>query len=420
LLLKNWYSNSSEFWNIIKECDFWNKITYYTLNWEIDFIWCVDENNHMFYQNKFWEILRDDEDKIITHIDVSSIKYFWDYRIYTFINEDWEGKINIEDIKDKWVNFENCQYVDSFNIKEIWYTDFIIDETTNELVEKEEIFEYLLLNNWDERRLLDKDLQEISIMDILIFLNKNNHENIKYTEESLSRLWELSVFEIWVIYSFAWIKMIELLAEIPIWYDEDWDDIYEKNYIILLQNWNILTEETEHWKSYIRSLWDIWNFFDKDFVSFSLTDFWWVDWYIDASGKIVKIKWQSLRSIDRLSKMNWQEVYIINKKSKKLSKDDLILTKQELLEELDQYDWIEESEIQFEVLLKDNELIQIDDQFFEKVILNIGNNNLKIYLKKWNRRTKYEYKKLINQLKNTNNWQEILKYINNTLQKLWY
>ncbi len=96
LLLEKWYSNISPFNLIVKDYDFWNSITYQSLNWEYTFVWCIDEGNNIFYQNASWEILRDDENKIITNIDVFSIKFFWDFRVFSFINEDWEWKIQIE------------------------------------------------------------------------------------------------------------------------------------------------------------------------------------------------------------------------------------------------------------------------------------------------------------------------------------
>jgi hypothetical protein len=413
LLLKNWYSNISPFNLIIKDWDFDNSVAYETLNWEDRFIYCIDELNNVFYQNSSWEFLKDNKGKRIIHIDTNSIKYFWDYRIYSFINEDWEWKIQIEPSLAFWVNFNNNIEWNSFNIKKISYLEQTLDENWN-LIEVEEEKNYLLINDDEWRRLLNEDLEEISILDLLLFLNKNNPLTKKNLLETLDRFEEINVKEIFNIHNHNWVKFIEILVDLPVGYDDSWEEYFEESQVVLLNNWKVLRDITNFWETYIYSLGKTEEFLWKSFLSFSLTEAWWIDWYIDSFWKVVKIKEKRLLKIEEtVFEFNWEKYFKIN------WKNDFFISKSKLLKELDLYDSFEESDSKFEILMEKWEYLEIDGNKYEKIVVNLS-DELRFYLQKWNKREKIEFENLINKLKKTNNWQEALKIINITLNKLWY
>jgi len=359
LLLKEWYSNISPFNTIITDCDFWNSINYNSLDWEYSFIWCVDEEKNIFYQNKSWEILRDSNNKIITHIDVSSIKYFGDYRIYSFINEDWEWKIQIENSLSLGVSFESNIFGDSFNVKEVSYNEEVLWDDWK-IINNEEKLEYLLVNNGEERRLLNKNLQDICILDVIEFLHKNNPLIQNELEKNLGELWDILVHNINKIYNYSWVKFFELEAEIDLalWYEKT-DIEPEIKHFILLDNWKPLTYGNKFEENYIHSLWETKFFLGKEFVSFTLFDKWEVIWYIDSFWKVVEINWEELFSIDFLSEINWKKVYAINKGEYKISNKNLILTEGELSNQLNKYEWFNENK--FEILVNWENLITLDE-----------------------------------------------------------
>ncbi len=414
LLIQNWYSNISPFNLVIKDCDFENKITYETLNWKIDFIWCVDEEKNIFYQNIAWKILKDWEWKIITHIDVNSIKRFWDYRIFCFTNEDWEGKIQIDPEINFWINSENNIDWNSFNVKEISYKEDTIDEN-EDIIEVEEKMQYLLINDDNWRRLLNYELDEISILDLLRFLHRNNPITINAIEKTLSRLNEISVENIVQIYNVNGIKFIELESFIKS-VNYNVDEIEEEiDHFVMLDNWKVLTDNTEYWEVYIYSLWKIQNFLDNEFISFSLTQEKKINWYIDSFWKVVKIWEYRLYSLEKLPfTKSWENYYKLN------WKDNLIFSEQYLLKEFSKYDSFNEKTTQFKIVMEWWEKIEINQRRYDEVIWILNDFwDVKFYLKYWEYKEKIEYNKLLKWLQKTESWKEALKLLNQTLNMIW-
>ncbi len=271
-----------------------------------------------------------------------------------------------------WVKFKKNIIADSFNIKDVWYLEEVFTDDGT-IIDKKMILKYLLINTNDKRLLLDEFLSELCISDLIIFLHKNNPLVKKEIEKKLGNLWFIPVSTINKIYNYFWVKFIDIEAEIDLsfWYDENEINSTIKQFI-LLDNWNILVDEFEWKEVYIPNLWDNKYFLIKEFVSFSLTESWWVDGYIDSFGKVVKIKGQKLKTIDLLSEIEWKKLYVVNKKSKKISNKDLIFTENELIDQLNKYDWFTDNEfdiiIDWKKIIDSNEIeLKIQEILWKKI-----------------------------------------------------
>ncbi len=406
-LLQIWYPLISPFSSAIIDVDIDNLFTKKSILWGEDiYIYCRDEKNNVFYMNYLWEILKDSEDKIIKDIKIKEVKTFWWFNVFKFINEDNENKVWI--ISSVWIWKISEIEADNFNVKNISFIEEALDEN-GEIIEVEEKLDYLLINSWEEKKLLNNTLEEISILDLLLFLHKNNLLTKKNIKETLDRLSELSVEEIYKLYQFNWVKFIELSAELPIWYDEYWDQIYENNHVVLLDNWKPLSDNNEFGTAYIYSLWELKEFLDKQLVSFSLTQMWGIDWYIDSFWKIVKIRNERLVYIEKIFTYKNKNYFRIN------NKNDFILSEEELFRELDLYDGFNESDNKIEIWVDSWEYIDINKKSYEKIVVDLWKDNLKIYLQRWKNRELIDYKDLIINLKKTENWRKVLSMLNKTL-----
>jgi len=410
ILLQEWYPLFSPFWYEIINAEFWEGIDYININFEEDrFIKCIDSQNNIFYQNKFWEILKDKEWKRIINVKLDTIKNFWDFRIYWFINEDWEDKIQIEPEKKLWFDSKYNISWNFFSVKEISFTEKILDKD-KKVLEKKEVFPFLVIHNIDKENnkvdieVLNESLEEITIVDLLLFLNKNDFSFKKDLMNIITGLKvdfdNIDIKDIEKIYDFNWIKFIKIFAEIN-YQNKSWKEYTENNHIIISENWKILFDNHEFGQVYISSL--LWKnkFLWKEFVSFSLTNTEFIDWYIDSFWKIVKVKGETLLSIEKMP---------------------FTMKKEELLIELDLFDSFNLSETKIEFFIGDWKYIKIWNSDYEKVIINLWENNtLRAYLQNWLKRTFIEYEKLENKLKNTETWKKILSQLEkilNHFQKL--
>jgi hypothetical protein len=419
VLLQNWFSGISPFDLIIDDCNFENNIDYQMWN---SFLWCKDMWNNIFYQNRNWEILKDWQGKIITNIETKTIKYFWDFRVFSFENEDWEKKIQIENEIELIPEFKNNIIWNSFNVVSIWYKEKLEDE---EWILRDFIqnYDFLLINDNEWRRLLNKNLEEITVLDLLRFLNRNNDLMIKTIEETLDRLEEVDVSNIYRIHNLNWIRLIECQCNIDLshWYDETEIEEELKD-VIFLYNWKVLVDENDFWKVYIKSLGEIVTILWKDFVEFSLTDVLGVDWYIDGKWDVLKIWWHRVTSIKKsfsflensTSINKPKQVYTLN------NNNELVFFEDQILKDLSKYNWFNEVWDQFELIMEKWEFIEIDNIKYKKIIWIFNEEWVLNFYLEWDS-YKYEvdYNFLLDNLRKNDLKLKTLSILNRVLKKYW-
>lgn len=375
ILLKNWYPNISRNNLPIIEVDFNNFIEfnnpiekYYWKDNSYKFIYSRDYLNNVFYQNSLGEVLTDFRWKIITYIDTKWIKDFYHHKVFLFKNEDWEKMINIQNSLSLESNYYEIE-VEDFNIKRLEYFEDIEWELWEILKNERQVFDYLQIRNKDgEFELYDKNIEKINLLDLFVFLHKNNPIIWNQIKETLSKLSEIEVLEIFNIRNYNWIKFLEVEVEIEE-YNEEYDDL-EKNlqHLVFLDNWTPLVDNNELWVVYIRSLWEVEDFIWYKFIEFSLIDSL-IDWYIDWKWNVVKINWKRLQLLEKLPFKRWNESYY------KLNNDSRnIIGETELLKQLNKYESLDNLSSEFEINFDREESFIIDDFNVVKIIWKIKDN----------------------------------------------
>ncbi len=354
-LLEIWYPIISPFFSSIIEVDINNSFTKRSVWWwEEIYIYCRDNKNNIFYMNYFWEILKDWEDKIIKHINTKELKIFWRFKVFNFINEDNKKKIWI--ISSTWIWKIIEIEADSFNIQKLSYTEDALWDDWKEIYDKTETIELLYISSDDETYYLDKNINRLNLLELFRFINKNNPLLINYIEKILDRFSEVDVKNIYKILNYEWLKFIELEVETESFVDENWNRYYEVNHCIVMENWKALIYKWESWNIYIRSLGERQTFLDNyEFVSFSLTKYSNIDWFIDSFWNVVNIDWKKLISLEkRFTLSNWREYYVLNNNWKKLYRKEFILR------ELSAYSSFKGIWTEFDIVMEDNEYIEIN------------------------------------------------------------
>jgi len=310
-LLEIWYPLISPFSSAIVDVDIENSFTKKSILWWEDiYIYCRDERNNIFYMNYLWELLKDANGKIIKDIDYKGIKTFAWFKVFKFTNEDNQTKIWI--ISEIWIWNINELEDENFSVNKFSYIEDVLAENGIDINDKQEDLELLYIQQKEENYYLDKNLSKVSLLDIFDFINKNNPLLLDNIKKTLDKFSEIDVKKIYKIYNFSWLKFIELEVETERYIDEYWDTDYEINHCVMLENWKAIVDKHEFWNAYIRSLWEKANLLDYEFVSFKLTNFSDVDWYIDSFGNVIKIDGKRLISLDKIFSHNWEEYYRLN------------------------------------------------------------------------------------------------------------
>jgi len=292
LFLKSWYPISIEIDDKIihlKAIDLNNSITFNNIlskNIEDDIKYRLvyDMDNNSYYEDITWDILYDDTWDIITYIDMESIKYFVDKKIFTYTNNNWENCIWVIDLFWFW-NIERHNWQDF-----VIYNKSYFDEKTNQEIKLDYI---KITDNW-ETILYNSKLEDLSVFDLVLFL-ESNEKNKKYIEETLEQLKERdNIKDIYAIHNFNGKKFVELELAFEIQNDY-WDVelVYER--CVIDDSWVIVEEKQE--KGNIQKLLNEKDMVWKTFVSFSYSPFENTDWFIDANWIVLKYKKQVKQKI---------------------------------------------------------------------------------------------------------------------------
>lgn len=224
-----------------------------------------------------------------------------DYKIF-YQNRNWETLNSIEK------KFKN------------WWYELIVNEVT------------INDENWQKIMCFDKFFNKINLMHLVHFINLWNESAMKlvWNVAEKSRYDEILISQILEFYDFNWFKFIK--------FSTDSFSVYDKTFV-LQQDWTFLVDKGDNEEHNITNLFELEDIVWYKFSPFSYFDYFSIkeeiefdifptDWYIDATWKILEIKWKRLIEIEE---MQFKDYFIINWNK------DFIISKKVLLKELKWY-----------------------------------------------------------------------------------
>lgn len=294
-------------------------------------------------------------------------------------------------------------------------------------------------NDWEKTMIFDKDFNKMNLFNLIEFVNIWNDSTIKYLEKVNIDLKKIELSQIFEIYNFNWIKFIKFASSSFKTYTETF---------IIRSDWLFLKDseyedEDEEEFRYIANLFDSENIVWLEFVPFSYfdinslkdeleIDIFPTDWFIDMNSQVIYVRWEPLIEIEEIQ---FKDYFKIN------NRDDFILSKAQLWEELKEYiafntqdnlielDWEEFDEdlskiwwnpdTWFILWFFEEETFYYNWKLLEKILRNINDKwDLDIYLKYDWKLNEIEYRDLIDFFRKNDKSGDVLKCFNSQVSRI--
>lgn len=323
-----WFSTITSYWDYLIWVDFNDKLDYFG----DEYVRVQDNEKQFLYINKEWKILQNYKWDFIDKIEYSF--RFWDNIVYSFITNKWERILWImkeSEVDDEpWITFE---YVDAYaslngfqfdklendlNVLYLREKNYVIDRDENE---------NLFLDKRDNIYLLKENLEKLSILDLLLYLNNWN----RIFKKVFAWFDEIYPHDIIQNYEIEWELFLKIIVTLE-WERKDvimhsnWTLLYEKkddyNGSILIDEIYDLVEilwqkflpyVVANWHNKEKELEDNWKLCESIYEDLIIEDN--QKWYLDKDLNILKYLEEKIFSIEESKlKMWWETIFTINKK----------------------------------------------------------------------------------------------------------